>query len=143
MKTKLVSLPILLLLVSAAACAPLKSKIHPMPTPAPATGTGGEAIPPDGITLADNGRTFVARPGDEFLLNLGMDTYEWSPVVDDQTVLSRVINIAVIRGAQGIYKAHNPGTAVLTAVGDPLCRNTTPACMAPSILFRITVIVRN
>jgi hypothetical protein len=143
MKTKFSTLMVLFLLITTTACAPLKSMFQPTPTPAPVTGTGGEIIPPAGITLADNGRTFVMRPGDEFLLNLGMETYEWSPTVNNQSVLSRVMNIAVIRGAQGIYAAHIPGTAVLTATGDPLCRQSTPACMAPSIIFRITLIVRN
>jgi hypothetical protein len=94
------------------------------------------------ITLQDNGKTFIFHPGESFLLNLGMDVFNWTVEVDNQNVLSRLINVMVIRGAQGIYEANNPGQAVLTAVGDPFCRSSVPACGAPSMLFKITVIVK-
>jgi len=96
----------------------------------------------NGITLADNGKTFTLYPGDSFLLNLGMDTFDWTVNVDNQDVLSRVKGVMVIRGAQGIYEANSPGEASLTAVGNPLCRSSVPACEMPSIMFRITVIVK-
>ncbi|WP_096204135.1 hypothetical protein [Candidatus Methanoperedens nitratireducens] len=47
----------------------------------------------------------------------------------------------VIRGARGVYKAHKPGRASLTAVGDPLCRRVKPSCAAPSRLFNLNVVV--
>jgi hypothetical protein len=106
------------------------------------TVSGSQNIPTSGITLADKGKTFTLHPGDSFLLNLGMDTFDWTVDIDNQNVLSLVKGVMVIRGAQGIYKANNAGQAVLTAVGNPLCRNSVPACEAPSILFRITVIVQ-
>jgi hypothetical protein len=114
-------------------------------TPGDPTGSVGstpQAVPAGGITLEENGKTFIVHPGDAFLLNLGMDTYDWTVNIDDQNVLSREKNIMVIRGAQGIYQAINPGQAVLSAVGDPLCRASKPACMAPSIMFSVTVIVQ-
>jgi hypothetical protein len=49
----------------------------------------------------------------------------------------------VVRGAQGIYEAHNPGRTTLTAVVDPVCRNEQPPCGAPSLEFRLTVVVSN
>ena len=105
-------------------------------------GGSTQDIPSNGITLADNGKTVIIHPRDSFLLNLGIDTYNWSVNIDDQNILSRVKNVMVIRGAQGIYAANKPGQAVLTAVGDPLCRNSIPVCGAPSLLFKITVIVQ-
>lgn len=94
------------------------------------------------ITIADSGRIINMNVGDSFLLNLGSNMYEWTVNVDNQNVISREINMAVINGAQGIYLAHAPGTAKLTAVGNPQCLNSTPPCLAPSILFAITVIVQ-
>ncbi len=105
-------------------------------------GSTPQTIPTTGITLADSGKTFILHPGERFLLNLGLEQYNWSVSVDDQNVLSRVPNILVIRGAQGVYEARNPGQANLTATGNPACRNLTPKCMIPSLIFRIIVIVQ-
>jgi len=103
--------------------------------------TTSPTIPANGITLDDIGKTFILHPGESFLLDLGTDIFNWTVDIDNQNVLARVKNVLVIRGAQGLYEAKDPGTAVLTAVGDPFCRNSVPACAAPSLLFKITVIV--
>jgi hypothetical protein len=101
-----------------------------------------QAIQTNKITLDDNGKTITLHTGESFLLDLGTDRFNWTVDIDDQNVLSRLKNVMVIRGAQGIYETYDPGRAVLTAVGDPLCRDAVPACMAPSILFKIIVIVQ-
>ena len=114
-------------------------------TPPPATSpavTDPQAVPAGGITLADNGKTFIVQVGDSFLLNLGMDKFDWTVNIDDQNVVSREKGVMPIMGAQGVYQASAPGKAVLSAVGDPLCRASKPACMAPSILFQVTLIVQ-
>lgn len=112
------------------------------------TPNSGEAIPPstisipaDGITLAENGKTFSMQAGESFLLNLGEDIYEWTVEVDHQDVLQRKPGVTVIRGAQGVYMAQTPGTVILTANGDPLCLKSKPPCKIPSISFSITLIV--
>jgi hypothetical protein len=92
------------------------------------------------VTLADNGKTIHMKVGQSFLLKLG-ETYDWSITVSDQNVISRVKNIAVIRGAQGVYDAIAKGNAILSAVGDPQCRTATPACSSPSVMFSVTLIV--
>jgi len=107
----------------------------PETTPTP-TETAPESI----ITLAEDGRTITLQAGERFLLKLG-EGYDWNITIDDQTVLSRVVNELVVRGAQGIYVAHKPGRAALTAIGDPVCRSAKPPCMAPSRLFRLDVVV--
>lgn len=70
------------------------------------------------ITLADNGKTIILKANETFLLKLG-EGYEWDITLDDQTIFSRVVNVLVVRGAQGIYVAQRPGNATLTAVGSP------------------------
>ncbi|MCX9025394.1 MAG: hypothetical protein OIN85_04775 [Candidatus Methanoperedens sp.] len=92
------------------------------------------------ITLDDDQKTINLQVDETFLLNLG-EGYDWNISIDDQAVISREVNVMVIRGAQGIYRAHKPGSATLTAVGDPLCRKSVPACGAPSRLFRLNVVV--
>jgi hypothetical protein len=115
-----------------------------VPTPVPTAGIGSspQTIPANGITLGDSGKTFILQPGESFLLNLGTTDFNWTVSVDNQLVLSRVRNIMVIRGAQGVYQAGQPGQAVLSAEGDPLCRTSIPACMLPSLMFQITIIVQ-
>jgi hypothetical protein len=112
-------------------------------TPEPPTSTpiepaaGGQKI----VTLEDQGKTISLAVGEGFLLKLG-DEYTWEITISDQNVLSRVKNIAVVRGAQGIYDALQAGTATLSATGDPQCRQSKPPCAMPSIQFEITVVVK-
>ena len=101
--------------------------------------TGGQASNKT-ITLADNGKSITLNTGESFLLKLG-ESYNWNIVVDNQTVLSRMTNVMVVRGAQGIYEAHNPGQTTLTGVGDPLCLSAVPSCKMPSIHFQLGVVV--
>ena len=106
----------------------------PSPTPTPAAQSRE-------VTLEDKGATVEMKVGDRFLLNLG-DFYDWSLNVADNSILSRVKNIAVIKGAQGVYEALKPGRTTLSATGDPACLKSTPPCAAPSILFEVTVVVK-
>ena len=92
------------------------------------------------ITLNDNGTTLKLKTGQRFLLQLG-ETYDWQLIIADQSVVSRVKNVMVIRGAQGLFDALNPGQSEVSAMGDPVCRGQKPACAQPSVLFRLTVIV--
>jgi hypothetical protein len=94
------------------------------------------------VTRQDDGQTITLKAGQRFLLNLGEGTYTWSPVVADESVVSRVIGITVIRGAQGIYEAHQAGQTTLIATGDPLCRSQKPACAMPSISFQVNIVVQ-
>ncbi|HXF70068.1 MAG TPA: hypothetical protein VNK89_09695 [Thermoflexus sp.] len=93
------------------------------------------------VTLADNGKMITLHVGQRFLLNLGAG-YNWMVDVDNPAVLSRVMNGLVIESAQGIYEAHTPGTATLTATGDPICSQAQPSCAMPSLLFRLQVVVK-
>ena len=106
-------------------------------------GSGGSADPGTigNITLANNGQTVALRVNQTFLLDLG-EGYEWSLNLDNQSVISRIPYIAVIRGAQGVFQAHLVGIATLTATGDPLCRQSTPACAIPSISFTLHIEVQ-
>ena len=94
------------------------------------------------ITLDNNNTAIKLKVGGTFLLNLGA-TYNWNVQIDNQNVVSREVNILVINGAQGIYRAKESGKAVLSAVGDPLCRQSNPACAAPSLLFKLNIEVIN
>jgi len=93
------------------------------------------------VTLAQNGQTLDLVVGERFLLQLG-DGYVWAARVADPAVVGRAVNVAVVRGAQALYEAKQPGTTTLEASGDPPCRQARPPCAAPSLLFHIQLRVR-
>jgi carboxyl-terminal processing protease len=107
------------------------------------TGTvpGGSAASPQTVTLDNDGGTITLHVGDQFLLKLG-EEYNWTVTVADQSIVSRVVNITVVRGAQGVYEAHQVGTTTMAATGDPVCRQSKPPCAMPSRLFQIKVVVQ-
>jgi len=88
------------------------------------------------ITLKDSGKSITFKTGQSFLLKLGED-FDWNVQVDNQDVVSRALNIMVIRGAQGVYEAH--GHATLTAVGDPPCLHSDPPCKIHSTIFTLDI----
>lgn len=138
MKTQIRSLlTISLAVILLAACSSPLTQGTPTQTPIPPqTGDGGLTI-----TLADNGKTIGMKVGDTVLLKLGYE-YDWNITIADETIISRVKNIMVINGAQGVYQALKAGTTVMSISGDPACRASTPPCMMPSMLFQVTIVVK-
>ncbi len=108
------------------------------PTPGPTVET---LASPDTVTLDDDGATVTMHVGERFVLSLGDDIYDWNVEVTNDSVVGRVVNITVVRGAQGVYEARAAGEITLTATGDPQCRSATPACELPSRVFHIQVVV--
>jgi hypothetical protein len=107
------------------------------------TATVGTIMPQENrdVTLTDNGKTIILAVNDSFLLKLG-ESYDWVITIGNESVLSRVMSIAIVRGAQGVFSAHEAGRTFLQAVGDPACRNANPPCEAPSLSFRVTIVVK-
>jgi hypothetical protein len=104
-------------------------------TPPPSTPSGGRIV-----TLADDEQTINLPVGASFLLQLG-DGYVWNVTIADPTIVSRQINILVVRGAQGVYVAHKAGQTTLTAAGEPPCRSAQPPCAAASRVFHVIIVV--
>jgi hypothetical protein len=112
-------------------------------TAADSTSTAATPVPTPRVfevTLADNNKIIELCRNELILLKLG-EGYDWTVTIADQTIISRVLNIAVVRGAQGLYEAHVIGKTSLEAVGDPTCRQSKPPCEAPSLNFKVTVSV--
>lgn len=126
---------------------------QPAPASTPVTPAGGSAttaatatpspLPATRLelTLADNRTTVTVPLGSEVLLRLG-DAYAWDVTVDNTATLALLTGPSLPTGAQAFYRAAAPGTAVIRAAGDPVCRRSTPACGMPSIAVEITVVVR-
>lgn len=154
---RMISILVILLSVTLSACASRRN--YPgqggpeisttLPDNGVASSVDSPSVPPVGqtssaveIVLEDNGKTFDYQVGDSFLLNLGTDVYDWTVTVDNQNVIALKMGVAVIQGAQGTFDALSAGTATLSASGDPLCRKVSPPCGMPTILFRVTVVVK-
>jgi hypothetical protein len=86
------------------------------------------------ISLVDNDKVISLKKDERFLLKLGED-YNWDVEINNQTIVSKVINIMVVKGAQGVYESHNLGNAVMTTTGNPICLATSTPCLQPSILL--------
>jgi len=142
----LISLMMSLILSACASAGPTPQTVYSEPPVDPSV-TEQPTITPESpvsntITLTDNGKTINLHTGDSFLLNLGDSVYDWEVNVDTQSVVSLHMGMMVIKGAQGIFDAHIPGTAILTANGNPKCFTSNPPCMMPSIIFTITLFVQ-
>ena len=105
-----------------------------------ASGGSGGASTGLTVTLADDGGTVDVSNGSDFLLKLGSD-YDWTISIDNPDVVSRVVNIMVINGAQGVYEAHQPGHAALTATGTPVCA-AGEICSNLALAFHVEINVQ-
>ncbi|HVC83426.1 MAG TPA: hypothetical protein VNL35_23295 [Chloroflexota bacterium] len=103
--------------------------------PSPTTAPG-----PQAITLANNGQVIHYTVGQRFVLELGSDD-AWNLTFSTPGIVKRAINVMMIRGAQGIYTAAEPGHTTLTAIGVPVC----PAgkiCSNLARRFQVSLVVR-
>lgn len=102
----------------------------------PATGRDQPIPAPAKVTLANSNSTIAMKVGQTFTLALG--DQNWNVQVADQSILARLPNFMMVRGAQGIYKAYKPGTTTLSATGTAAC-GAGQACPMYVILFKLTV----
>ena len=93
------------------------------------------------IKLEDNMQTMSLIVGDIFTLRLG-DVFEWQVELSEAKMLKPVPTFQREPGTQGMYQVVAKGRGTLSATGDPLCAKSTPRCLMPSILFRITLDVK-
>jgi len=91
------------------------------------------------ITRADDRKTIVLRVGDRFLLQLGED-FNWTVAVSDPSIVRRLPNVLVVRGAQGIYEAERVGETDVTATVALNCAPNQP-CPQLAALFRLHIFV--
>lgn len=97
---------------------------------------------PRELTQAEYRAAVVMTVGDTVALKLGEAPPEWEVTVTDEAVLSRVIGITVVRGAQGVWEAKAPGTATVRAVGWFPCQRHVPQCKIASPVWEATVLVQ-
>jgi len=95
------------------------------------------------LTAADNGGTFGLAVGATMIVRLGEEGLVWSDLAhagDAVTVHERLFLLDPGYREWEVTGV-KPGQSVLSAAGDPPCRNETPPCAAPSQLFEATIVV--
>jgi predicted secreted protein len=92
------------------------------------------------VTMADDGKTIPLAVGQRFLLSLGQD-FDWTVTVDDPNIVSRVVNITVVKSAQGVYEANKVGTTALHATGVIICP-PGKVCSQIALAFRVQMVVQ-
>ncbi len=91
------------------------------------------------VTQADSGRSYTVRVGDRLVVQLsGPSIYTWTePVSSDQAVLRRTWGTSGSE-ATATFVAEAKGEVKVTATDNPNCY---PQCLAPSLLFVVSVSV--
>lgn len=92
------------------------------------------------ITLEDVGKTLTMRTQGGFLLRLG-EEFNWSVTVTPSDVITLNSKVSLEPGEQGVYIARKRGSAVLQAIGEPVCLAYDPPCSLPNVLFEMNVLV--
>jgi hypothetical protein len=92
------------------------------------------------ITLADDGQTLSISQGTSFLVSLG-EAYDWQVQIADPAIVSRVMNIAVPYGAQGVYVAEQVGRTTLGGTGTARGKTASADAGAATRSFRVQLVV--
>lgn len=126
-------------IVSPVAATASPAMAQPLLTETPDLGAEDLSAYYDGlvITLDYVGQTIAILVGQGILLRLGED-FDWSVSVEPDGVLTQNRKITPEPGEQGVFIARKKGTAVLSAVGNPVCWAEDPPCLRPSVLFKVT-----
>jgi hypothetical protein len=94
------------------------------------------------ITFEDDGKTFGLAVGSKFQLVLQKDSYEWAAAAFDPAFITRLTSEPALSGSQGVFQTTQAGTTQLSSFGDLPCAKLTPPCLAPSLGFRVTLIIK-
>ena len=95
------------------------------------------------ILLDDNLKTIPVSVGEKFLLLLNREPYEWTPSVQDSSILQKIQDAPLMKGAQGIFQAQRQGTTQLSAIGEIPCNRAERPCLPSSAeLFTVDIVVQ-
>jgi membrane protein implicated in regulation of membrane protease activity len=92
------------------------------------------------ITIDDAGKTIILKVGEKFELLLKREIYEWTVTDFDRALVTKLTD-ASAKGSQGIFQAVKAGRTQLSAVGELPCHKSVPPCLAPSLLFEVTLVI--
>jgi len=90
------------------------------------------------VTLDYAGDTLTILNIQAFILQLG-DRFIWTVKVEPPDRLTLNRKITPEPGEQGVYVARNKGHAIISAIGEPVCRQQEPPCNYPDVFFQMIV----
>jgi hypothetical protein len=93
------------------------------------------------ITVDDNSRAIKLALGEQFLLLLKGDPWDWTVTRSDQRTLIIAAGHPPIPGSQGIFRAVARGQTTLNAIGELPCHKVQPRCLAPNVSFEVKLLV--
>lgn len=94
------------------------------------------------ITLDDDGKTFGVAVGTKFQLVLQKASYTWDAATFDPSFVNKLANEPALRDSLGVFQTTQAGTTQLSSFGELPCAKVTPPCLAPSLGFRVTLIIK-
>jgi hypothetical protein len=94
------------------------------------------------ITFGDDGQSFGLAVGAKFQLVLQKDGYEFAPATFDPAFINKLVNQPLLPGSLGVFQTTKAGTTEISSFGEFPCAKSTPPCLAPTIGFRVTLIMK-
>lgn len=95
------------------------------------------------LVLDDNLKTINVSVGENVLLLLNQEPYEWTPSVQDSSIFQKVQDPPLMKGAQGIFQAKRSGVTQLSAIGEIPCTKGEHPCLPSSaLLFTVNIVVQ-
>jgi hypothetical protein len=94
------------------------------------------------ITFDDDGKAFGLGVGSKFQVVLQKDGYEWDAAAFDPALITKLTNEPSLSNSLGVFEATEAGTTQLSSIGELPCAKVTPPCSAPTLGFRVTLIIK-
>jgi hypothetical protein len=95
------------------------------------------------ILIDDNLKTINVAVGENVMLLLNKEPYEWTPSVQDSSIFQKVQDPPLMKGAQGIFQAKRIGSTQLSAIGEIPCNSAERPCLPSSALqFTVDIVVQ-
>lgn len=95
------------------------------------------------ITFEDDGKTFGLAVGAKFQVVLQKADYEWDPATFDPAFIAKLSNEPLLPNSLGVFQTTKAGTTQVSSFGELPCAKVTPRCLAPSLGFRVTLIMKD
>ena len=94
------------------------------------------------ITFDDDGQAFGLGVGSKFQLVLQKGSYEWDAAAFDPAFINKLADQPLLPSSLGVFQTTQAGTTQVSSFGELPCAKLTPPCLAPSLGFKVTLIIK-